>query len=187
MYKFNFSVSDRTLAEHDSTPVSSLAELDEPASKELELVLTEQCISAVEKPSHDCQVDAQRNMTKLPGDQQLEQFISNLLKYGVFLASAVVFVGGVLYLIRHGTEPVDYRFFQGEPAVFRSPKGVVTAVLSGRRRGIIQLGLLLLIATPVARVAFSLLAFLRQRDFIYVIVTLFVLAELIYSFIGAYS
>lgn len=135
----------------------------------------------------ECEVNPAQNVTQISSDRELEQFISNLLKYGVILSSAIVLVGGILYLIRHGAEPAEYQFFQGEPSVFCSPKGVVTAVLSGSRRGIIQLGLLLLIATPVARVAFSLLTFLRQRDLSYVIVTLFVLAGLIYSFIGAYS
>lgn len=135
----------------------------------------------------ECEVNPAQNVTQISSDRELEQFISNLLKYGVILSSAIVLVGGILYLIRHGAEPAEYQFFQGEPSVFCSPKGVVKAVLSGSRRGIIQLGLLLLIATPVARVAFSLLTFLRQRDLSYVIVTLFVLAGLIYSFIGAYS
>ena len=48
-------------------------------------------------------------------------------------------------------------------------------------RGIIQLGLLLLIATPVARVVFSVIGFVRQRDFVYVVLTLIVLAVLLYS------
>jgi uncharacterized membrane protein len=48
-------------------------------------------------------------------------------------------------------------------------------------RGLIQLGLLLLIATPVARVAFSVLAFAEQRDWLYVSITLVVLAVLVYS------
>ena len=95
---------------------------------------------------------------------QIEQSVSNLLRVGVFLASAIVLVGGVLYLIRHGTEPADYQFFRGEPSVFCSPAGVVTAVLSGSERGIIQLGLLVLIA-----------------DFTYAILTLCVLAGLICS------
>jgi uncharacterized membrane protein len=49
----------------------------------------------------------------------------------------------------------------------------------------VQLGVLLLIATPVARVAFSALAFARQRDYTYVALTLFVLAVLLCSlFVG---
>jgi uncharacterized membrane protein len=141
--------------------------------------------SAVEK-SNDCEVEGERNVTQISSDRKLEQFVSQLLKYGVLLASTVVFVGGVLYLLRHGAEAAEYQFFHGEPPEFCSPWGVVQAALSGDPRGIIQLGILLLIATPVARVAFSLLVFLWQRDLIYVFVTSFVLAGLIYSLIGAY-
>ena len=89
-------------------------------------------------------------------------------------------------MIRHGGEPADYQIFQGEPAEFCSPVGVVRAVLSGSRRGLIQFGLLLLIATPIVRVVVSLLAFCWRRDFLYAIVTLLVLAGLIYSTLGAY-
>lgn len=116
----------------------------------------------------------------------IERLISYLLKYGVLLASVVVLTGGILYLVIYGTEPANYRFFQGEPSQLCSPIGIVTAALSGNPLGIIQLGLLILIATPVTRVALSVLIFLWQRDWLYAIVTLFVLSELIYSFIGAY-
>jgi len=145
----------------------------------------QQCVSVTS--ANDVRVDDDRNVAARSSEQQFEQLISNILKYGVFLSSAIVLVGGILYLIRHGAEPADYQFFQGEPSIFRSPGGVVTAVLSGHRRGIVQLGLLVLIATPIARVAFSFLAFLKQRDFTYVIVTLCVLVGLIYSLIGASS
>jgi uncharacterized membrane protein len=136
--------------------------------------------------TNDSQIEAERNITQISSDRKLEQFISQLLKYGVLLASTVVLVGGLLYLLRHGAEAAEYQFFHGEPPEFCSPWGVVQAALSGDPRGIIQLGILLLIATPVARVAFSLLVFLWQRDLIYVFVTSFVLAGLIYSIIGAY-
>jgi uncharacterized membrane protein len=137
----------------------------------------------------ECDNNIETNATKLSkraSDRILEQLLSNLLKYGVLLASAIVLIGGILYLIRHGGEPADYQFFQGEPAEFCSPVGVVRAVLSGSRRGLIQFGLLLLIATPMVRVVVSLLAFCWRRDFLYAIVTLLVLAGLIYSTLGAY-
>ena len=119
--------------------------------------------------------------------QQLEQWLSYLLRYGVLSAGAIILGGGILYLIRHGAEEAaNYHFFREEPAMLRSPSGVMTAVLSGSSRGIIQLGLLLLIATPIIRVAVSLVTFLSQRDFTYVFVTLLVLTGLIYSFVGAY-
>lgn len=71
-------------------------------------------------------------------EHQVEQFIGNLLRFGVLVATSVVSSGGVLYLIHYGTSPANYQFFRGEPADFNSPQGVATAVLSGRRRGIIQ-------------------------------------------------
>ncbi|MDF5714886.1 MAG: DUF1634 domain-containing protein [Rhizonema sp. NSF051] len=114
-------------------------------------------------------------------ERRFEQFIGNLLRVGVFLASTLVLIGGIFYLINHGGETVNYQFFHGEPTEFRSPPEVATSVLLGRRRGLIQLGLLLLIATPVIRVACSLLAFVRQQDYTYAIITLIVLFGLGYS------
>ncbi|NMG22300.1 DUF1634 domain-containing protein [Brasilonema bromeliae] len=118
-------------------------------------------------------------------ERQVEILVGNLLRYGVLIATAIVLFGGVLYLIYHGKEAPNYQIFRGEPPAFTSPEGVANSALSGRRRGIIQLGLLLLIATPVARVAFSLLAFMRQRDIIYIILTVIVLTGLMISLIGA--
>jgi uncharacterized membrane protein len=95
-----------------------------------------------------------------------------------------VIVGGVSYLIKYGVTTPDYRVFHGEPADLRSISGILTDVLELRSRGMIQLGLLLLAATPVARVAFSVFAFAQQRDLTYVIVTLIVLAVRLYSFVS---
>lgn len=117
-------------------------------------------------------------------DQQVEQIVGNLLRAGVILAASVVLLGGALYLARYGTTMPDYRVFRGEPSDLRSIAGILRDVRAFDSRGIIQLGLLLLIATPVARVTFSLFAFARQRDATYVIVTLIVLGVLIYSLSG---
>ncbi len=119
-------------------------------------------------------------------DERIDGIIGNLLRFGVVLATAVVLVGGIVYLIRHGAEPwtelVDLRKFQSnaEPRL-ATFAGVIDMVLAGSGRGIIHLGVLLLIATPVARVVFSAVAFTLQRDKTYVVVTLIVLAVLIFS------
>lgn len=136
--------------------------------------------------SSNFQLNDHEAAKELVNSLQLEQWISNLLKSGVILSSSLVLVGGILYLIRHGFEPVNYRVFQGESAELCSPVGVIQAILSGRRRGIIQLGLLVLIVTPILRVAFSCMVFIRQRDWIYTVLTFLVLSGLIYSFVGAY-
>ena len=142
--------------------------------------------------------DAQSSASQLPEqpvysqqascsqEAKLERWISGLLQGGVWFASAIVLIGGLLYLTRHGTEPVDYRVFRGEPACYRSPVGIIQAVIEGRRRGIIQLGLLVLMAIPIVRVMLSFVTFLRWRDYTYVGITGLVLAGLIYSFMGAY-
>jgi uncharacterized membrane protein len=114
-------------------------------------------------------------------DQQVEQVVGNLLRAGVLLAAAVVLLGGVLYLIEYGARPASPRPFPGLPADLCSPVGIVEDVLAGQSFGLIQLGLLLLVATPVARVVFSAYAFARQYDVTYVVVTLIVLAVLVYS------
>ncbi len=118
-------------------------------------------------------------------DQRVETIIANLLRAGVILAASVVTLGGVIFLVRHGREAPHYSVFAGEPAELRSMRGIVGAI-SFHGRDIIQLGLLILIATPVARVAFSVVAFALGRDRLYVGITLVVLAILVFSLTGGH-
>lgn len=117
-------------------------------------------------------------------DQKIEDIIGNLLRIGVGTAAAVVLVGAAAYLVRHGFGHANYRVFRGEPSDLRTLRGIVRAALGLHPRGIIQLGLVLLIATPVARVAFSVFAFAVERDRMYVVFTLMVLGILIVSLAG---
>src|ERR1700691_4521617 len=119
-------------------------------------------------------------------DQRIEVIIGTLLRTGVILAAAVVLVGGILYLARHGHEVASYSTFHGEPESLKSPKDIVHGVFEVSARAIIQLGLLLLIATPVARVAFSAVAFAIEHDYMYVVITLVVLGILLYSLFGTH-
>jgi uncharacterized membrane protein len=114
-------------------------------------------------------------------DKYVEELIGRLLQVGVTIAAAVVLVGGALYLYRHGSSTPQYRAFVGEPAELRSLPAILHQALAGQARAIIQLGMLLLILTPLARVAFSVAAFAMQRDRLYVMVTLIVFAILLYS------
>ena len=117
-------------------------------------------------------------------DKQMDVAIALILRAGVLLAAAIVLVGGVFYLQRYGFTVPDYRVFLGEPADLRSIPGIISDTLAMRPRGIIQFGLLLLIATPIVRVTFAVVAFALQRDRVYVIVTLIVLGVLLYSLLG---
>ena len=120
-------------------------------------------------------------------DQRIENIVGNLLRAGVILSAVVVLCGGVLYLIKYGHAPADYRIFRGEPTDLKSLSGIVRDAFTLRSRGIIQLGLLLLIATPVARVAFSIFGFAEEKDRMYVTFTVIVLLILLYSLIGSAS
>ena len=118
-------------------------------------------------------------------DQRIEIIIGGLLRTGVILAAAVVLVGAVVYLAHHGGEIPNFTAFHGEPAGLKSISDIVHGALGLSGRAIIQLGLLLLIATPVARVLFSAIAFAIERDYMYVLITLVVLGILLYSLLGS--
>jgi uncharacterized membrane protein len=114
-------------------------------------------------------------------DRRMEAGIGRLLQVGVFLASAVVLVGGVLYVWTHFGRSVDYRTFVGEPSDLRSVKGLFRLLMAGDPAAVIQVGVLLLIATPIARVVFAVVGFALERDRFYVAVSLAVLAVLMAS------
>ncbi len=118
-------------------------------------------------------------------DQRIEIIIGTLLRTGVILAAAVVLIGAVLYLARHGHEVHNYATFRGEPQRLKHFGEILAGVRALDARSIIQFGLLLLIATPVARVIFSAVGFAIERDSMYVTVTLIVLAILLYSLLGS--
>lgn len=120
-------------------------------------------------------------------EQRMNEIIGWLLQAGVILAAAFVLAGGGVYVVRHSTPAINYRVFQGEPEELRTVTGIFHDALKLRGRGLIQLGLLILIATPIARVAFSVVAFLYQRDWKYVAVTLIVLGLLFYSLLGRHA
>lgn len=117
-------------------------------------------------------------------DLTIERMVSALLRGGVVISGAVVFVGGLHYLARHGQEYADHHSFHGEPSVDRLVGQIIGGAISLRARSIIQLGLLLLIATPIARVAVSLVGFTLERDRTYVVITAIVLTVLLYSLIN---
>jgi len=108
-------------------------------------------------------------------DTRLEVIVGNLLRIGVMIAAAVVTAGGVWYLADYGGTAPDYRQFH--PDV----RGVSALASLPSSEACILLGLLLLIATPLARVVFSLVAFALERDRLYVGFTLAVLVVMVYS------
>ena len=114
-------------------------------------------------------------------DTLMDVRISVLLRTGMILSATIIFIGGALFHLHHGHSIPNYRVFRGVPASLNNVSGIVQQALHGHDLGIIQFGLLLLIATPVARVLFSVISFWMERDYLYVAISGIVLVVLLYS------
>jgi uncharacterized membrane protein len=118
-------------------------------------------------------------------DRRLETMIGQLLRAGVLLAAATVFAGGVLYLVQHHSDRTNYHTFVAGAPSTRSVSGILQSAAHGDSEAIIEVGLLLLILTPIARVAVAMVGFLLERDRLYAVVSLIVLAILAFSLMHA--
>ncbi|MEO6894378.1 MAG: DUF1634 domain-containing protein [Ginsengibacter sp.] len=114
-------------------------------------------------------------------DYDIESVMGRLLITGVIISGSLILFGGVYYLIQKGFSIPHYKTFVGEPSNLRSVKQIIKGVIQFDSLSIIQLGLLLLIATPISRVIFSVIGFSVEKDYLYVIISLIVLAIIAYS------
>ena len=112
--------------------------------------------------------------------RQMEMFIGRMLRVGVCTACAIAIVGGILYIVQKGGTQVDFAEFTSSMAV-ESIGDVIRGVLALDAISVIQLSLLILIATPIMRVAVSVIAFAIEKDLLYVIITLAVLSIIIFN------
>jgi uncharacterized membrane protein len=118
-------------------------------------------------------------------DRRVETLMGNVLRIGVLLAAVVVLAGGALYIAQHHAGAVSYRTFVAGTAETRTLTGIAASATRLHGEGLIQLGLLLLIATPIARVVFAVAGFALERDRLYACISLIVLAILIFSLLHA--
>jgi uncharacterized membrane protein len=122
----------------------------------------------------------------LPLVGKVEILISDILLTGVILSITIIIAGTIITFVRHPDYTRDpnelHRLTTPGAAFPQTAKDVAIGVLSLQGRSIVMLGLIVLIATPVIRVAVSIFAFVQQRDRVFVIVTSIVLALLILSF-----
>ena len=117
-------------------------------------------------------------------DRSIERIVSVLLRTGVVIAGSITMLGGIVFVWRHWNETVDYRTFHSQPRIDRIVPEIVSGAAHSRARSVIQLGVLLLIGTPLMRVVFSLFGFALERDYKYVVITSIVLVILLYSLIS---
>jgi uncharacterized membrane protein len=114
----------------------------------------------------------------------MNAIISDLLKYGVILSTALV-VLGLLIIAAHAPPTFPTTVEQLVSSNYGRPTldlGVlVSGVAAGSPLFVLQLGLLILLATPVVRVFASIILFAAERDRTYVAITLLVFGILLFS------
>ena len=120
-------------------------------------------------------------------DKDMQAIIGWILRGGVLVSVILVFIGGIFFLYRHGHSVPDYKTFRGIPVFIRNFSGILNGVVTFKGQAIIQLGIILLIATPVIRVAFSAIGFLLEKDYLYTFITLIVLLIIVASMISGHA
>jgi len=109
-------------------------------------------------------------------ERDVELYIGKMLRYGVALASIITVAGGIVYIFQHPHEQPNFNTFIGAPEYLRKLSTIIPGLLRFDGLAIIQLGVVVLIATPIMRVAFSIIAFAIEKDKMYILITCIVLA-----------
>lgn len=133
------------------------------------------------------EADQQKAKSGSLKDKDMQAIIGWILRGGVLVSVILVFIGGVFFLYRHGQSVPDYKTFKGIPVFIHNFGGIINGVITLKGQAIIQLGIILLIATPVIRVAFSAIGFLLEKDYLYTFFTLIVLLIIVASMISGHA
>ena len=114
-------------------------------------------------------------------DKDIQVILGTLLRVGVILSMSVVFIGGVIYLMSRSSNFADYHIFNPGGTPYASIWAILEGLKTFDGAAIIQFGTLLLIFTPITRVVFSIFSFLIERDYMYVLIGMFVLGVILFS------
>jgi uncharacterized membrane protein len=118
-------------------------------------------------------------------DRNLALVIGNIMRWGVIVSISLAFIGGVIYLFRHGDEVTNFSHYtENDQTILQFLKSTFDGVVHFKGRAIITLGILLLFGTPIVRVLFSLVGFIFEKDKLYIMITLIVLMVIIISISG---
>jgi uncharacterized membrane protein len=119
--------------------------------------------------------------------RRAELIISGVLRAGVLTSLLLILTGTLVTFLHHpeyASSPAEWvRLTRPGAATAHTLREVATGILAFRGQAIVAAGLLVLILTPVLRVAVSILAFVAQRDRTYVVITSVVLLLLLLSFV----
>lgn len=113
---------------------------------------------------------------------RLYDAVSKVLRYGTIISAAVLALGLVVLLLNEPSQvpgTVQSMLSSGFGAPTLSPTALLSGLASGNPLNVLEVGTLVLLATPIARVAASVVLFLREKDITYVAITVLVLAMLL--------
>ncbi|MCJ0742255.1 DUF1634 domain-containing protein [Pedobacter montanisoli] len=120
-------------------------------------------------------------------DKDIQTVIGNLLRIGVVLSMATVLIGAVIYLFGNAGKTVEYHTFDDAKVHLKSIKSIFTNLPALEGITIIQLGLLMLIFTPIARIVMAAVSFFIEKDYLYVLICIIVLLIIAMSLSGGFA
>lgn len=120
-------------------------------------------------------------------DADIQLLLAQVLRAGTIISISIVFFGGILYLYRHGETITDYRVFKGIPPFVAHASGLFDGALRLKGQAIIQIGIILLIATPIVRVIFSAIGFVIEKDYLYMGISILVLLIIFASMLSGHA
>ena len=117
----------------------------------------------------------------------MQLLLGRVLRAGTIISVSIVFIGGIIYLYRHGQSVADYSVWNGVPVFIQHAGSLVNGAFDFRGQAIIQIGIILLVATPIMRVIFSTIGFVLEKDYIYTGISILVLLIILASMISGHA
>ena len=126
-------------------------------------------------------------MRKTFTDVDLNRSVGNLLRLGVVLAVTTSIIGFVKLFLEGFEMPRKYTMLNMGTSSEKVWGHFWETLCKGEGMAIIQLGILMLIFTPLMRIIFALIGYLKEKDYTYVIISSIVLAIMAISFFTGYA
>lgn len=120
-------------------------------------------------------------------DVDLNRSVGNLLRLGVILSVATSLIGFIKLFTEGFEMPKKYTSLAVSSSSDKVWSHFWESLCKGEGMAIIQLGILLLIFTPLMRIIFALIGYLKEKDYVYVFISSIVLAIMAVSFFAGYA
>jgi uncharacterized membrane protein len=120
-------------------------------------------------------------------DRDMQVLLGHVLRAGTIISVSIVFIGGIFFIYRHGQSITDYHKFNGIPNFVQTASGIFHGIWALKGQAMIQLGIALLIATPIIRIIFSAIGFVLEKDYMYLGISLLVLGIIFFSMMSGHA